>query len=81
MTYKIKGLTARDRSDGTTKIFGPCVFTKELHTVVVNTAELQKWYNGERIQDALVSSSVDDREFLISGISPKGWDKHIKGSK
>jgi hypothetical protein len=40
----------------------------------VPTAGLFAWQS-KRIQDALPDTSLEDREFLLSGISPAGWDK------
>jgi hypothetical protein len=55
------------------KVTGNCKFTGEEYSVTVPTAGLQEWLDGVHIQDALPGVSADDREFLISGISPKGW--------
>ncbi len=62
-------------SDGTTTIKGKCVFIGIEHSVTVDSAGYLKWEAGELIQKALGSISADDREFLISGISPEGWKK------
>lgn len=45
--------------------------------VTVKTADLAKYESGEvrYIQDAFPYLSADDREFLISGMSPEGWDE------
>ena len=52
---------------------GNCVFTGELYECEVPTDGLNRWSAGETIQTAMPKVSADDREFLISGISPKGW--------
>lgn len=44
-------------------------------TVTVKRSDLQKYNEGTFIQDAFPYLSADDREFLISGMSPEGWDK------
>ena len=59
--------------EGLTKISGNCVFTGELYECEVPTEGLKRWSAGETIQTAMPKVSADDREFLISGISPKGW--------
>jgi hypothetical protein len=51
------------------------MFTGEPHEIVVPTDGLNKWLHGERIQDAMPEVHPDTREFLISGISPKGWEQ------
>lgn len=53
---------------------GPCIKTGKLYTVRVPGPELYAYNQGEKIQYAMPSVSVDDREFLISGYSPEGWN-------
>ena len=61
-------------TDGSSVIIsGKCVFTGEIYVVIAKKSEYLKWQQGEVIQRAMPSLSKDDREFLISGISPKGW--------
>ena len=55
-------------------IKGDCVFTGEFYQCRVLSEGFNKWLNGELIQIAMPEVSLDDREFLISGISPVGWD-------
>lgn len=57
------------------KITGNCLFTGEEYSCIVPTIGLQRWLDGEHIQNAMPSVSADDREFLKSGISPTGWAK------
>ena len=49
---------------------------KRTRTVRVKLADLEKLKNGtvKYVQDAFPYLSADDREFLISGMSPEGWD-------
>jgi hypothetical protein len=62
-----------DLGDGTAKVSGACKFTGEEYHCVVPMEGLARFIEGEHAQDALPSISADDREFLISGISPTGW--------
>jgi hypothetical protein len=62
-----------NNQDGTYTITGRCILTHKLYMVVVKAKELQNWKNGELIQKAMPDVSIDDREFLISGISPSGF--------
>lgn len=62
-------------TDGTSRIKGNCVFTGQSHEIVVPTDGLNRWLSGERIQDAMPDVHPDVREFLISGISPMGWEQ------
>ncbi len=56
-------------------IRGYCRVTKAEHHVTVNANGLQRWLVGnELIQLALPDLSPEDREFLITGTSPSGWD-------
>ena len=57
------------------QVTGNCVFTGEEYQCVVPTKGLERWLAGEHIQNAMPTVGADDREFLKSGISPKGWDQ------
>lgn len=50
-------------------------------TVVIPLLAWQAMEGGELIQNALPNISSDDREFLISGMSPEGWEKLFGGNK
>lgn len=52
---------------------GPCRVTKEKYSVKVPADELYAMRRSGTI-NALTSLSADDREFLMNGYSPKGWD-------
>lgn len=45
--------------------------TKEIN---VTQAQLDKWMQGMLIQHAMPNLSDDDREFILSGITPDEWD-------
>lgn len=64
---------ARQEGDYTI-IEGQCRVTKKPYSVRVLTTEYQAWRNGTFIQDAMPNTSTDDREFILSGISPEGWN-------
>ena len=49
----------------------PCVFCGKVHSVEVMEYEFRLWREGALIQEAMPDTSVEDREFLISGICPK----------
>lgn len=46
--------------------------TRELD---VTPEQLGRWQNGELIQNAMPHLSADDREFLMTGITPEEWDE------
>jgi len=54
---------------------GPCVVTGKEYSVTVKAESLNKYRRGAFLQEAFKELSRDDREFLMSGISPEGWDK------
>ena len=68
-------LRTHSETEGMTKISGVCVFTNEWYECEIPTDGLESWLNGQPIQTAMPTVSRDVREFLISGISPTGWDK------
>ena len=49
----------------------PCVFCGKVHSVDLMEYEFNLWREGTLIQEAMPDTSVEDREFLISGICPK----------
>lgn len=64
-----------DRATGqhTYTFTGPCVVTGKPYSVTVPGAGLFRYRQGAHIQNAFPGLSADDREFLISGMSPEGW--------
>jgi hypothetical protein len=51
--------------------------------VFTTEEQYERWKDGELIQVAMPDLRSEDREFLISGMSPDGWDiainNHLKG--
>ena len=54
---------------------------KSMFTGVVRTKEFDitedqyyDWVGGKAIQDAMPNLSPDDREFLMTGVTPDEWD-------
>lgn len=43
----------------------------------VTQEQIDRWQNGELIQKAMPHLSVDEREFLISGMLSHEWDAYI----
>lgn len=60
---------------------GPCIVTKKMVTVEVPAAGLFAYCQGAFIQNAFPNLSADDREFLMSGISAKGWALKFGGDE
>lgn len=53
---------------------GKCKVTQKPFSVTVKAEEMFAYNQGKLIQDAMPSLSVDERELLITGISPEGWE-------
>ena len=72
-----KQMTWFPEGDGESiRIYGLCVVTEEMHSVVVKKEEIVAFDPREKILPQFPSLK-DDRdalEFLISGCSPKGWE-------
>jgi hypothetical protein len=66
--------TEQHKPQHTYTFTGQCVVTHKSHSVTVPAEELFAYRQGKLIQDAMPSVNKDDREFLISGISPEGWE-------
>ena len=50
-------------------------FTGKIHTrnIPVTQEQLDDWANGQVIQQVMPNLSVDDREFLMTGVTPEEW--------
>lgn len=59
------------------KITRESTLTGLTHTLDIDVTQEQfnRWQSGSYIQDAMPHLSADDREFLISGITPDEWKK------
>lgn len=62
------------------KFAGECLVTRKPYSVTVPAKGLFQYRQGAYIQEAFPDLSSEDREFLISGISPEGW-KILYGEK
>jgi len=57
---------------------GPCIITGKRYSVFVPGPELFAYRQGALMQNAMPSVSAEDREFLMSGISPEGWELSLR---
>lgn len=64
----------------TMKITRTSGFTGKTHTheLPVTQAQLDAWHNGELAQRAFPNLSRDEREFIMTGVTPAEWDKVFK---
>ena len=66
------------RDDETFTLIGRCVVTDQIIRIILPRTELFRYcLNPNRSIDAFesIKDDLDLREFLISGISPAGWQK------
>lgn len=62
--------------DGTIVCRGQCVFgAGEYQTAPVTADQIEAYRTGAYVQTAFSNLSADDREFILSGVSPTGWAK------
>ena len=60
---------------GHLKVVGTCSISGEEHAIEIPAEGFTRWQSGTLIQVALPNLSPDDREFLMSGITPAAWDQ------
>lgn len=73
-----QGLMVRKLPNEILELSGTCLVTGEFYAVLVKEKQFNEWIGGTVIQKAFPDMSVDAREFLICGISPKGFKKSPK---
>lgn len=71
-----KGDWEHDDETGQSTCSKVCSVTDELYSVTIDTSQYHQWMYQQRfIQDVAPELSVDDREFIISGITPAEWNE------
>ena len=55
------------------------MFTDKEHTldIPVTQEQLEKWNKGMVIQEAMPHLTLDQQEFLMTGVTKEEWDKYI----
>ena len=74
---------------GTEIVFSPvertrrrmCTITGKVYEVSVKLEDYNRWKDGELIQNVFPDLSVEQREFLITGITPAEWDNMMPEDK
>ena len=58
------------------KITRDCMLTGQTNVMDldVTTEQIKQWQQGELIQNVMPHLSIDEREFLITGMLPDTWD-------
>lgn len=53
-----------------------CPFTGTINEmdIQISLTQLERWQNGELIQRARPNLTPDEREFIMTGITPEQWD-------
>lgn len=62
-----------------TRINAKCICCGAKKVYHLPAEDVKAWCNGKLIQEALPQLPAEDREFLISGLCPKCWDKLFIG--
>tara|TARA_Y100000385_G_C12964555_1_gene581260 strand:- start:454 stop:618 length:165 start_codon:yes stop_codon:yes gene_type:complete len=45
--------------------------------VAVTEVQIARWQGGMLIQDAMPDLSVDEREFIMTGMTPADWENMV----
>ena len=58
------------------KVTRTSAFTGIIHTLdlPITDSDLRAWHEGMLIQDACPDLSEDQREFIMTGVTPEEWD-------
>ncbi len=68
-------LAATVQEDGRIRLTGQCVVTGREHSVVVSRESALAYFErGVNAREAFAELPKEEREFLISGTSPEGWE-------
>lgn len=54
---------------------------KHIREIDVTQEQLDNWKSGEMIQNVMPGLSSNDREFLMTGITPEEWDDAFGGGE
>jgi len=52
----------------------PITGKANIMTLNISEAQMDDWENGSLIQDAMPNLNSDQREFLMTGLTPQDWD-------
>jgi hypothetical protein len=75
MAYKQIGRLIVEQDDsGWIDIVKNCHITNDSYSVSVRRTDYEAWKGGKLAQLAFPYLAPEDREFIISGTSPKGWE-------
>ena len=72
-TNRVTRTVSADGQDVT--FSGKCLFDDHPFSITTRLSDANRWINGESIQNCFPDMSADDREILLSGISPNRWNE------
>lgn len=55
--------------------FSPHSMRDNTREIDVSQSQLDRWKAGELIQNVMPHLSPDDREFLMTGLTPEDWEE------
>jgi hypothetical protein len=55
--------------------FSPHSMRDNTREIAVTQSQLDRWKAGELIQNVMPHLSADDREFLMTGLTPEDWEE------
>jgi len=55
--------------------FSPHSMKDHTREIDVTQSQLDRWQAGELIQNVMPHLSADDREFLMTGLTPEDWEE------
>jgi hypothetical protein len=67
--------TTKILDDDQIQISRPCFVTKKNYSVTVPFKEFREFMGGALVQKAFPGLAAEQREFLVSGTSPEGWNQ------
>ena len=77
-TDRVSRTVSADGQDVT--FSGECFFDNHPFSITTKLSDANRWIDGESIQNCFPYLSADDRQILLSGISPNHWNEMFGGS-
>jgi hypothetical protein len=71
----IKSYNVEHKPNGTTVVSKMCTVNEEIYLVTVDTNKYHRWNYGECVQDVFPELFPEQREFLITSLTPDEWEE------
>lgn len=75
------GITVDTETEGVITFSKECSVSKAPYTLTVDIYKYYAWKDGALVQDAFPDLKPEQREFLISGITPSEWEAMFPSSE